>query len=90
MIKYMLIKHSCEIKKIDVIRETEKMIIVKGWSGCERREAKESDYCKWFDSLEEAKMFAVASLKNKLSVLNRQISDINTKLIAVEKITEID
>ena len=54
MIKYRIGKFGIEIERHEVIRETDKCVFLPGLGGRERKENKESEYGKWFDTWAEA------------------------------------
>ena len=65
MIKY----RTCfdRIEAIDIVRETEKMVVIPKKGNCiERREAKRSDYQNWHDTFADAKAFLIVQAEKKV------------------------
>lgn len=52
-----------KIERVEIIRETEKFVVIKGVAG-ERREAKCSGYESYFDTFDFAKNWIVDSAKS--------------------------
>jgi ribulose bisphosphate carboxylase small subunit len=80
-----------EIKKMEVVRETEKQltyIIKKGYSGLEyqHREAKKSEYQNWFDTFEEAVSFLLWKAENEREELLERLAN---KQAQIEKISNL-
>ena len=84
MIKYVIYKNvdDCEVLPCQMERETKDFVFSK-----HSRHKKDTDWCQYFDSFEEAK-------KNKLMILNeaiashqRQIFKIKEMLCQIDKLT---
>lgn len=78
-------KYSCQLEAFDVIKKTAKMIVFLDpwlWGGAgaekliERRMMQVSDYYRWFDSQEQAKVYAVAHCHTMEAKWERVVNDI--------------
>lgn len=90
IIKYRVPQYSNKVEKKEFIRETDKFLIhqVKGWGIDdieERREAKISEYSRYFDSEREALTFIIERNKKRLESLKRETNEVNSGIHQLEK-----
>ena len=87
-----MIKYRAEygtITKENIIKETDSFfVVVSSYWPKGRRERKESDTHKYFDSFEEAKNWLVDQQKLKLRRLNERINKESKVLIDIEELQE--
>lgn len=74
------------IKKVDVVRETEKMVWLPHPTRS-RGEAKHSQYCHYFDTWQEAKDFLIEKFTRKIKSSKSELA-FNEKALA--EITELE
>ncbi len=67
------------ICEVEVVRETEKQVIIMGHTG-DRREAKKSEYQNYFDTWEEAKEFLIIIAQNKVDDTEIKLENAKDKL----------
>ena len=87
MIKYKASSLRATIEAVEVVKETDKFVVLafnSGFGHGTRREAKVSDYCAYFDSWADAHQYHVdrvlreiASAEEKLSRLDSELAKIN-------------
>ncbi len=83
MIKY---RSFCgEIKAIEVLRETDKMVYISEHT----REAKRSDHQNWFDSWDDAKAFLVAKAKEEVAIAQMNLERAKVKLWQIQGMRKI-
>ena len=72
------------IKPVQIVKQTEKFVVLSAHWGGERREAKTSEYASWFDSFDEAKEFATNLFLAKIETSQRAVNDAAQKLRTIE------
>lgn len=92
MIKFRTTSHGssmAKIEPIEVIRETEKMVVIigNGWSNKEYKQAKRSDFQNFFDTWDEAHQFLVISAENLVAAAEKRLSYCKTNLDKVKGLT---
>jgi len=65
--------YGTKIQEVEILRETEKQVVILTDRNTEVKEAKRSDWQNWHNSKEEAKQFLLKSY-------DKQITDVNNKL----------
>ena len=78
MIKYRT--WSKDIDAVDVIRETEKFVYLRGWNGREQRQQKRAVGLNWHDSWEAAHAFIVAKEEKEIESLRSRLERAKGKL----------
>lgn len=61
------------IEEVEVVRETEKQVVILTYSGKERRESKRSDFHNYFDDWQSAKDFILEKAQIEVDRLRRQL-----------------
>lgn len=61
------------IEKVEIIKETSKMVLIKSVTYGERRELKESDWYSYHDTFEDAKNWIINHIQSKIDNYKRQI-----------------
>ncbi len=64
----------------EVLRETEKQVVLATSSGKESREHKESDWQNWFDTWKQAHDFLVLEAEKEVAVLRLKLQQANGNL----------
>ena len=85
MIKFKTNKWDQTIKQIEIIRETEKCIIIFGWRSKEKRILKRSQYEDYFDTFDEAAKFKREQLMETLKGLKKVQERTEAKLIELNE-----
>lgn len=62
-----------KITPIEVIRETEKTVVLPGHRGREIREAKRSEWQNWHDTWEDARQFLLNKAQSRVDSLRAQL-----------------
>lgn len=65
--------YGTKIQEVEILRETEKQVVILTDRNTEVKEAKRSGWQNWHNSKEEAKQFLLKSY-------DKQITDVNNKL----------
>lgn len=80
MTKYVVRKYGgAKIESLDVLRETEKFVVLKITHG-ERRESKTSDYCRYFDDWDSAHAYLLAKAEDRANRARIELSSANGHL----------
>jgi hypothetical protein len=87
MIKFRTESYSNEIKKIEIIKETDKSIIYNNGRR-EVRELKNTSYSNYFDSFERAKYFLIETVTNKIISSKEEIKRLELRLDKIYKSEE--
>ena len=87
MIKYRAEYISCSIKKIEIVRETEKFVVLPHRVG-ETKEAKVGDYHGYFDSFSDAKRWLYDRYSIRSEALLRQAREYGEKASSVLRMAE--
>ena len=61
------------IQEVEIVRETEKQVVIRSHNGSERREAKRSDYQNYFDDWQSAKDFLLNNAEKKVDGIKMQL-----------------
>ena len=83
MIKYQTMWHGssmAQIKAIEVLRETEKQVVIATNNGKESRENKKSDFKNWFDTWKQAHDFLVSEAEKNVRELRLKLQQANGHL----------
>lgn len=67
MIKYRTNYSKDKIEKVEIVRETPKMVVVVSHVGGERREAKQSDWACYFDTWAEARDYLLDAARKRVA-----------------------
>lgn len=76
MIKYKAYCGDGNIEKVDVVKETKNFMVLvadKEWFPDGRKEAKESDYHKYFDDYNDAKKWVIGELNWRIEKLEKEM-----------------
>lgn len=76
-----------QIEEIEVIRETEKFVVVPSGLKGERRDAKRSEYTNYFDTWQEAKDFLIDREKTAIIKLVDEVKRHQETLQKIEELT---
>lgn len=81
------IDYGDKIQKFEVLRETEKTVFyIK--NNREERELKISNWAKWFDTFEEAKIFLTVKYKMEIERAEYRLNEFKQKLEKIQNYTE--
>ena len=69
-----------EIEEVEVIRETEKYVIMNAGQRGERRDAKRSGSMNYFDTWQEANEFLINNKEHEIAVLLRDVAHLREVL----------
>ena len=61
------------IQEVEIVRETEKQVVIASRNGSERREAKRSDYQNYFDEWQAAKDFLLEKAEKRVEGIKVQL-----------------
>jgi len=86
MKKYRTWNRLGEIEEIEIIRETEKSVVISAGPYGERREMKQSDHMRYFDSWQEAQAFLIDREKDAIA---KAKADMERHVAELEKIREM-
>jgi len=90
MIKFRTTSHGssmAKIEPIEVIRETEKQVVIIGWRNKERRLAKQSNYENFFDTWDEAHQFLISHAENLVNAVEERLSNCKANLDRIKGLT---
>lgn len=76
-----------EIEEVEILRETDKCVFLKGRNGGEDKELKRTSWHNFFNTWEEARSFLLGKAKGKLDRANRDVSGCIHNLNEVEDMT---
>jgi hypothetical protein len=69
-----------KIDAVEIVRETEKQVVLTGHAGRTRRENKNSDWLNWHDTWEDAHKFLIAEAEKKVKKLRLDLERANGEL----------
>ena len=72
------------IQPVQIVKQTEKFVVLPGHWGREYREAKTSEYASWFDSFDKAKEFATSLFVAKIETSQRAVTNAAQNLKTIE------
>ena len=87
MIKYQTKWHGssmAQIEAIEVLRETEKQVVLLLGNGKESRENKKSDWQNWFDTWKQAHEFLVSEAVKEVRELRLKLQQANGHLGSIK------
>lgn len=73
------------IEEVEVTRATEKTFWTVDYRGRERKQARQSSYCQYWDTLEEAKAFLRTRLERRLDTMTKELAETKSKLIQLDE-----
>ena len=79
-IKYKSVYNSTKIEEVEILSETGSFVSIKGWKGKPRREAKQSNYCTYHDTREDAKADILARLEETLKTRQMQLRFVESEI----------
>lgn len=88
MIKYMVSRWKITIESVEVIKETEKFVVLarnNAFGTGTRREAKVSDYCRYFDSWGDAHQYHVDRLTGSIAATEAKLKQLKDELSLIEE-----
>ena len=83
MIKYKASKWKSTIESVEVVKETEKFVVLacnNAFGTGTRREAKVSDYSRYFDSWNEAHQYHVDRLTSSIAATEEKLKKLKDEL----------
>jgi len=93
MIKYKEYRTNGEIEKTKAIKETKNFIYLVAdteWFPGGRKEAKESDYHKYFDTFNDAKEWVIKKLDERIEKLRNDVARVELYKIKASERTDQD
>jgi len=69
-----------EIRKVSVVRETDKCVFILNRNGDERKELKSTEFHNYFDSFDAAKNFLIQKQSREIDAIKRRLEAEKDKL----------
>ena len=91
MIKYKASTCRNTIEAVEVVKETEQFVVIErttAFSKGTRREAKVSDYCRYFDSRGEAHQYHVDRITRSIAETEAKLAQLKTDLAAINEMKD--
>lgn len=75
--KYKLTFYNLKIKPVEIIKETKCFVVYKDSDGFpDVREAKVSEYCRYFDTREDARKHALSQVNRRIEATRAKCNDL--------------
>lgn len=91
MIKYKASAWRNTIEAVEVAKETEKFVVIasnNAFGTGTRREAKTSDYCRYFDSWGDAHQYHVDRVTISIAATERKLEQLKIELSAINEMKD--
>ena len=80
-----------KVKKVEIVRETEKSVFLPYWNGAERREAKKTDWYSYHDTAEDAIHAVIKRAESEVEKAEKELTSKIGKLEAIKrKMADLD
>jgi predicted metal-binding protein len=90
VIKYKVTPYDIEVREVECVSETEKTVLVaatkeNGWSRKEHREAKVSEFARYFNTREDAVAYLIERTKQNIRSKRAALVELEDWLAQLEK-----